>query len=353
MQSDTSSEQVIRRLYQITKAYDQGLSHQISQLLTLGLQRFNLDIGILSVIEGDHYKIEHCVVPDGMTLEPGQAFDFQDTYCAITCKADGPVAIEYVGQHDEYANHPAYKAFGLESYIGVPIHVNNKLFGTLNFSSPVPHDRLFYETDIEALQLMASWIEVELVRHEQEKQLTALNTQLKRQANYDLLTGVLNRRGMYKRLHKDLNQLSRQGGCGVLAVLDIDHFKQLNDTFGHLLGDKVLTALAKTIKASIREFEMVARYGGEEFVLWLPDANEQECEIVCKRLMNRIADLQLTPEPLTVSIGACCFKLNEPHPQSLDALIDTLIRQADDALYLAKAQGRNRINLCHHTPPLA
>ena len=347
MHSNTSSEQVIRRLYQITKAYDKGFSHQITELIKLGLERFGLDIGILSFIKDDRYEVQYCVVPDGMELHPGQAFEFQNTYCAITCKADTPVAIEYVGQHDEYANHPAYKAFGLEAYIGVPIRINGTLFGTLNFSSPVPRDRHFLEIDIDALQLMASWIEVELVRHEQEKQLTALNRQLKHQANYDSLTGILNRRGMYKHLHKDLNHLSRQGGRGVLAVLDIDHFKKLNDTYGHLLGDEVLTALAQTIESSIREFEMVARYGGEEFVLWLPDANEQECEIVCRRLMSNIADLSLTETPLTVSIGACCFSLHNPHPKDLDALIDTLIRQADNALYSAKTKGRNRVDICH------
>jgi signal transduction histidine kinase/CheY-like chemotaxis protein len=171
----SESERLIRRIYQITNEYDKGLEFQIIELLKLGLERFNLDIAILSNIEDGNYTVVHCVTPEGVELNPGDEFELGITYCNITCTAKAPVAIEHMGEHDKYSSHPAYAAFQLESYIGVPIRVNNRLFGTLNFSSPTPYPRKFEEVDIDALQLMARWIEVELHRAEQEHKLKQAN----------------------------------------------------------------------------------------------------------------------------------------------------------------------------------
>jgi signal transduction histidine kinase len=175
MTQPSDSELLIRRIYQITNAYDQGFDYQIKELLTLGLKRFNLDIAILSHIENDTYTVKHCVVPEGAELAPGAEFEFGITYCNITCSAQSPIAIEHMGEDDEYADHPAYEAFQLESYIGVPIRIRGRLYGTLNFTSPNPYPRKFKDVDIDALKLMASWIEVELLRQHQEQRLKKAN----------------------------------------------------------------------------------------------------------------------------------------------------------------------------------
>ncbi|GLQ30347.1 GAF domain-containing hybrid sensor histidine kinase/response regulator [Litoribrevibacter albus] len=171
----SESERLIRRIYQITNEYKKGFDYQIQELLKLGLERFNLDIAILSNIEDGNYTVMHCVTPEGVELNPGDNFDLGITYCQITCTAREPVAIEHMGEDDKYSSHPAYAAFQLESYIGVPIRVNDRLYGTLNFSSPTPYPRQFRDVDIDALKLMASWIEVELLRLEQEKKLKKAN----------------------------------------------------------------------------------------------------------------------------------------------------------------------------------
>ncbi|WP_367278128.1 GAF domain-containing protein [uncultured Photobacterium sp.] len=121
-------------------------------------------IGILSLIEDDTYIIEHCVCPSSVSINPGDCFALGLTYCSETCRADGPVAIEHVGQSSKLAQHPVYRQQQLESYIGVPVYCGDTLFGTLNFSSAAPYSRQFRNLDIDCLQLMASWIEVELVR---------------------------------------------------------------------------------------------------------------------------------------------------------------------------------------------
>lgn len=339
----SSSEQVIRSLYQITNDYNKGFIHQVNALLRMGLERFELDIGILSRIKKDSYKVKHCVTPPGIPMRPGDKFDFDSTYCSITCSALEPVALEHVGEDDNFGSHPAYKSFGLESYIGVPIHRNGKLYGTLNFSSPEPYPRKFHDIDIDALQLMASWIEVELIRRQQEKLLNSLNKKLKLQAYFDSLTEIPNRRGMYKTLLKELNKLTRSQGKGTLAIIDLDDFKNVNDTYGHQKGDKVLVHTAQKITDSMRDYDFVARYGGEEFLLWLPDADEKECAVVCQRIMQNIASISLTEEAITVSIGACHFHCDSESPDGISQLLDNLIAKADKALYQAKNNGRNRL----------
>ncbi|MGY5449575.1 sensor domain-containing diguanylate cyclase [Agarivorans sp. MS3-6] len=341
---NTSSEQVIRRLYQITNAHNQGFEAQLLELLKMGLERFNLDIGILSRIQGNEYVVKHCVTPEGVELHAGDSFTLDTTYCGITCEASAPVALEYIGENDIYASHPAYKAFGLESYIGMPIRLNGKLYGTLNFSSPHPYPRHFQEIDIDALQLMASWIEVELIRRQQEQQLNRLNEKLKHLANYDSLTDIPNRRGMYRKLKKSINQLIRTQGHGTLAIVDIDHFKKLNDTYGHQLGDKALVETANKISASIRDYDFVARLGGEEFLIWLPNSNQQGCAAVFSRVMKAIGSISLTAEPITVSIGAYHLAFNDVQlPDDFEMLADRMIALADEALYQAKETGRNKV----------
>jgi diguanylate cyclase (GGDEF)-like protein len=343
MTASSSSEQVIRSLYQITNDYNKGFNHQITALLRMGLERFGLDIGILSKIKKGNYTIKHCVTPPGIPMQPGDRFDFDHTYCSITCSGLEPVALAHIGKDDAFASHPAYKSFGLESYIGIPIRRNDRLYGTLNFSSPEPYPRKFRDIDIDALQLMASWIEVELIRRQQQKQLNSLNKKLKLQAYYDSLTNIPNRRGMYKTLHKELNKLTRSQGKGTLVIIDLDDFKKVNDTYGHQKGDKVLVLTAQKITDSMRDYDFVARYGGEEFLLWLPDADKEECTVICQRIMQNIASISLTEEPLTVSIGACHFHCDSESSGEISQLLDNLIARADKALYQAKNNGRNQL----------
>jgi len=347
MRTPSSSEQIIRRLYQITNNYTAGFEFQINELIRMGLERFSLDIGILSRIEDNIYMVKHCLTPEGLSLKPGDQFDLDITYCSLTYAANGPVALEHIGKDDVLGKHPAYEAFGLESYIGIPIRLNGELYGTFNFSSAKPYPRKFHDTDIDALKLMASWIEVELVRREQEKHLNRLNKILEYQADHDSLTNIPNRRGALKALHKDLNRISRNKGQGIIAIIDIDHFKKINDTYGHQKGDEALESIAQKISDSIRDYDLVGRLGGEEFLLWLPDSGQLKCEAVCKRIMCNIEKISLFSMPLTVSIGAYHFDLGNHSTEDVSSLIDRFISKADKALYRAKDEGRNRVIIDH------
>ncbi|RSD28557.1 sensor domain-containing diguanylate cyclase [Vibrio pectenicida] len=339
-----TSETVIRRLYQITNDYQKGFDIQITQLIMLGLERFNLDIGILSRVEKDVYTVLYCITPEEVELNPGDVFDYRSTYCQITCSSFGPVAIEHMGKNDKYAKHPAYEAFGLESYIGVPIFIDDEVFGTLNYSSARPRSRSFEDIDIDALKLMASWIEVELIRRKQEDRLRELNSQLEYQAFHDALTGVANRRCMFKTIDSDIERMLLAEGKGSIAVLDIDHFKKVNDKYGHQVGDDVLKKTAQALKSRLGNMDFIARFGGEEFVVWLPERGVDEREKIFEKLRESVSEVVLDRDPITISIGVCHFDFGKRKDlECKRTVLEHLIDRADTALYEAKKQGRDRV----------
>lgn len=155
----------------------------------------------------------------------------------------------------------------------------------------------------------------------------------------DVLTGLFNRRHVLELLDFEKNRSSRGGGIFCLAILDIDHFKNVNDTYGHLAGDTILQAVAATMKNTMRNTEYCARYGGEEFLIVLTQTNINGALIGTERVRANIERIQFpdigSDFNITVSIGLSEYKLREE--------IDDVIARADKALYLAKNGGRNRI----------
>ena len=163
---------------------------------------------------------------------------------------------------------------------------------------------------------------------------------LQQQATTDELTGLFNRRYFLELAPRELKRATRRHDWISVALLDVDHFKQINDTYGHQAGDQALIAFAKTCQQHIREMDMLARFGGDEFVLLLPEADsEQACEVVERiRLALALApvDHRGQPIPMTLSAGIACWA-DEPEP------LDDLLGRADQGLYQAKNQGRNGI----------
>ncbi|WP_062662521.1 sensor domain-containing diguanylate cyclase [Grimontia celer] len=338
----SESEMVIRRIYQITNDYEKGLDHQIHELIKMGLERFNLDIGILSLIDGNTYLVRNVVCPESVPLKAGDSFSYDLSYCWVTLDADGPVAIENVGETQLLGNHPAYHEFGLESYIGIPIRVNNKVQGTLNFTSPEPYPRKFREIDVDSLYLMASWLEVEFARKLQQEELENLNAKLEALVRLDPLTGLPNRRHLFEHIDSRINKLSRKASKGAMVLLDLDHFKQINDTFGHQFGDKVLEGVGNALKTVLRNYDLVGRYGGEEFLLWLEDVDVEQVERVCKRIQLSLNAIEAGNTPVTASMGICYFAFDGKERVDPERVIANLVSRADRMLYQAKSSGRNR-----------
>jgi len=168
----------------------------------------------------------------------------------------------------------------------------------------------------------------------QKQELVAVNIELEALALRDGLTGLSNRRAFGQRLALEMNRAVRYGTPLSLLILDVDHFKEYNDAFGHVAGDEVLRTLAQVMQLQGRETDFFARYGGEEFVAILPHTGSEGARTVAERLRAAVASAPWTARPVTASIGAATLL------PGMEAQ-DDLIRAADGALYAAKAAGRD------------
>jgi diguanylate cyclase (GGDEF)-like protein len=180
------------------------------------------------------------------------------------------------------------------------------------------------------------------IKHLQDD-LKRSNELLLELSNTDHLTGLFNRRYLMEALDKEVQRSNRKGGNLSLIIMDIDHFKKVNDTFGHLQGDVVLQRVALNLQKELRSYDIAARYGGEEFIAVLPDATLKEATFVANRVRQSIQGVKfggaLSPLAITVSLGVATF------PVLGCSTMDAFIKLADDALYRAKANGRNRVEV--------
>jgi len=214
----------------------------------------------------------------------------------------------------------------------VPVTTDDHVIALLRLERPEP----FLSDEIRFLEIVASQSALALER-------VRLISFLENLSITDALTGVANRRHLEWRLSEEIERARRYRYPLSLLMVDIDHFKQINDTYGHQVGDAVLQQLAYRLRNTLRRTDFVARYGGEEFIVLAPQTPVDRALILAERLRQRIAsepilvasDLQL---PVTVSVGVAVFP---DHAQNESELV----RAADAALYRAKQAGRNCVRV--------
>ncbi|MBU3004574.1 sensor domain-containing diguanylate cyclase [Paraglaciecola arctica] len=156
---------------------------------------------------------------------------------------------------------------------------------------------------------------------------------LQSKSSTDELTGLMNRREMNLRAPELINQAKRYSHTIALLMIDIDHFKNINDSYGHLEGDRILEELGHWLQTFGRETDLIARFGGEEFIMLLPDTGIEEANLFAERLHKLVSQVEIANSPITVSIGITLSDGNKT--------LHELTRQADIALYQAKESGRN------------
>lgn len=176
-----------------------------------------------------------------------------------------------------------------------------------------------------------------------EAQLLEAKERLRRQATYDPLTGLLNHGAIQEAFRAELRRASRERGRLGLVLMDLDHFKSVNDTYGHLAGDAVLREAAQRMKNTVRIYDHLGRYGGEEFMLVVPGCGVEETRQLAERIRQK---MEMSPFatiegdiPVTVSLGVTWYEA----PFTTD--VDVFVRAADAALYRAKRGGRNRVEI--------
>ena len=217
----------------------------------------------------------------------------------------------------------------------VQVHIDSLVESVDKFAEAESLREVELEQELDALRQQIQ---------QMENETRAIKKQLKTQtlrALTDTLTHLPNREALDERLEMEWQRHLRYKNPTTIAVIDIDHFKQINDTYGHLVGDKVLQAVAGQLKKSIRKTDFVARYGGEEFMLIMPETTLEQSIIAAEKIRQQIADMKFSTirsdQPVTVSIGAANLRLG--------TTLEQMIELADQALYQAKEKGRNRVEL--------
>lgn len=220
------------------------------------------------------------------------------------------------------------------SAIFVPIMLGTQILGVLSAQSYRPNS--YCADDVQMLQAIASQAAIALEN-------ARLYNEVQQLATLDEVTGVFNRRGLFPLAQREVERARRYHRPLAAMMLDVDHFKPLNDTYGHLIGDRVLRSLADRCRENLRMLDIVGRYGGEEFFFVLPETQVEEALTVAERLRRAIEEMRVVAGEqavsITVSIGVAAMT-----PAIND--LTTLIEYADRALYLAKQAGRNCVRKC-------
>jgi diguanylate cyclase (GGDEF)-like protein len=184
--------------------------------------------------------------------------------------------------------------------------------------------------------------QLEILVSERTRELVASREQLHIQATHDGLTGMLNRTAVLRTLTSEMDRARRDSRTVVVALIDLDHFKSVNDTYGHLAGDEALRWFASAVGSAIRAYDHAGRYGGEEFLLVLNqiprEAVEQRLVSLHAAISNLVVSARGYQFELNCSMGATVYD-----PSNGPATVESLLAIADQALYAAKAEGRNRV----------
>lgn len=186
-------------------------------------------------------------------------------------------------------------------------------------------------------------VKVQLKIKSLQDSLKESNRQLMELSQTDALTGLANRRRLMEILTIEFERSRRNSTPFSLLMIDLDHFKKINDNYGHQEGDIVLRSLAELMRAHLRQYDTAARFGGEEFSLVLPETDPVEAAGVAERIRKEISRMRFSGALENVEITASIGVASTPHPNFEQ--VDDLLRAADDALYEAKNNGRNRVEI--------
>jgi diguanylate cyclase (GGDEF)-like protein len=190
----------------------------------------------------------------------------------------------------------------------------------------------------------ALWIQSQAINRQLEEEINRrikLEATLKEMAATDPLTGLYNRREYDMLFQHEMERANRMNTPLSVGIIDLDHFKQVNDTYGHAAGDEVLRRTARLFRENLRTMDVVGRWGGEEFIIMLPEIAIDQANMTCNRLLTALAATDIDVGSASIKITAT-IGITQLFPGDK---IDEIIRRADEALYKGKEAGRNRVEI--------
>jgi diguanylate cyclase (GGDEF)-like protein len=305
---------------------------QISALILELMKRvIPYDIGAFLTVEGADLKLAAIKRPADARNLVGETYPVAGSrLCNMAVQRKQPLISEITGPDDILL--PLRLDKGVHSFLGVPVVFRDRATGLIALYNSAA--AVFTEEDARVAELFSSQVAIALDNSRKVEQM-------EKQAITDELTGLDNRRAFFLTGEREIGRARRYRRPLALIFFDIDDFKKVNDTHGHLVGDQVLQVLTKLVTKTTRGTDIVCRYGGEEFIVLMPEANREEGLAMAERLRQEISRMTVVTTAgtlsLTVSLGVA--ELGPEEDENLAALIS----RADRAMYQAKAAGRNTV----------
>ncbi len=305
----------------------------LNTLLDKSLQLTNAEQGSLMLMDQDTAElvVEARRSVDDMVME-NMRFKKDEGISGMVLEHGGSLLVEDIEKDPRIrkVNRPRYRT---KSFVSVPIKIEDRLAGVLNLSDKIKGD-VFNEQDLHLIESFISNVAIAIERSILYKE----TEKLQKLSITDHLTGIYNRRYLNRRLSEEITRYNRYKHPFSFMMLDLDKFKEYNDTFGHIAGDNLLKNLAAIMEQSLRTIDIAARFGGDEFVSIFPQTPKVDAIQISNRLKEKV-DKALSAHnemPLTISMGLATF------PDDASSIME-LIEKTDQALYLAKKGGGNRV----------
>lgn len=326
--SKLKEEEQLRHLLNINRniIYQQDFSHLLQYIVRKGMKLLRVDAAILRLIDEEgKFLLPKAVAGKSSCLNHSPVPLGKDS---ITKKGGPKAAFLF---YPDISKKSLYALNDLEkekftSLLSVPLKVKNSVLGILSVYSK--NKREFTPFEMKIAQILASQATLCIVKNSYIKKM-------EKEATMDKMTGLYNQNCFYQRLEEEVARTSRNGCSLSLLFMDTDRLKDINDTYGHLAGDKVLQFFARKIKESIRKMDIAFRYGGDEFAVILPEADSEKAFLIAERIRQKVKEVT-SLHSVSLSFGIASFPRDSKRPQEL-------LNKADQAMYQAKRKGGNRI----------
>jgi diguanylate cyclase (GGDEF)-like protein len=323
-------------LYQVSSVISGSISldelvkevlHTIS-----GLGLFNVDKGGIFIVEGDRMKMAGNLGHSDAFLKLHKDMKVGDCLCGIVAKTGEPLISRNSAKDSRHTIVDSHTA--AHGHLVIPLKTKDRVEGVLDLYMPVDAD--IDEDKVKLMLAIGNQLGVAIENAKMYEKTKALSLR-------DSLTGLWNHEEVLRILGLELARAGREGSSVGVIMADLDHFKRVNDTYGHMAGDAVLRVTSRRMLSVFRSYDAIGRYGGEEFLVVLPGCVGKCIAGIAERLRKTIGDERMdTPAgmiPVTMSLGVAGSG-KEQRPD-----VNSLVQAADAALYRAKDNGRNRVEI--------
>ncbi|HUA08996.1 MAG TPA: diguanylate cyclase [Candidatus Acidoferrales bacterium] len=319
----------LRRLVMVTASGHESLEEQIDEALGLGVELFGWDIAYVAQYQRDRVLMRNA--SGEATLTKGAIYPLRASFANHVMERRAPYFVADMDAPD-FRDDPVRSIAPWRSYFGVPLVVFNEHYGALVFAGRAPREGGLDPSERDMAQLIALFVSAALERAEQ-------NERIEQMAFNDALTGLPNRVLFNDRIEQTIATARRYDRGFAVMYLDVDHFKLVNDKYGHATGDAALQEVAHRLRLATRESDTISRFGGDEFVILQPIVDgPSDAADLARKLNVAMQDpvvIDGVPHKVRLSIGIALYP-------SDGSTIESLMEAADRALYRAKKEGRNR-----------